>query len=162
MPSNDGELVVTKACSLGHTHLVEFLIRTCNLNPESKGLAGKTPLERAGEIGMQTILSQGCYKHEGIIHYCVDLQQQQEVPVFRLICITLCMHVCDLITRPKFINRMYFIKIFVIFGPTCACARWAHMQHSLSVYLSVTGPKITCPKVTRPKIISRQPVNLGS
>ena len=44
-----------------------------------------------------------------------------------------------------------------VFEPTCAYAWWALMHRFLSVW-----PSMTRPKVTRPKIISQQPFNLGS
>ena len=49
--TKDGERILTKVCSLGHVHLLEFLIRTCGLNTEDKGLGNKSALERAGETG---------------------------------------------------------------------------------------------------------------
>ena len=49
--TKDGERILTKVCSLGHVHLLEFLIRTCGLNTEDKVSETNQLWREPGETG---------------------------------------------------------------------------------------------------------------
>ncbi len=49
--TKDGEKILTKVTSLGHCDLVQYLLTTYKLDPNTKGHGKRTPLERAAETG---------------------------------------------------------------------------------------------------------------